>query len=529
MDWINWSDAMQTTEMEFTIPLESGEVFCHPDVHEFENIARENAELLAGSQLRIGDTPLAALRGFARARVLQMGAAFTARLHVDAPTPPTNALLFATGHQPFLFHPGIWIKHLLVSRLAGKGIGAISVPVDSDAFEEIGADVPVLDGGLRKIHETLVRAAPEVPYEVQPAPALTAWQEFLGRIKAALRTLNEPEIEAAFQQFVQTASRVPRVDDIGAFLTLVRRRHEGLRRYLEVPASHISRTPEFRRLFLAILRDSPRFAETYNRHLDAYRERHNVRTAQPFPNLELEASRVELPFWVVSGGKRHSMYAERKDRNWMVGTRDDSSLVLADRDGPEELERVEIRPKALTLTAFTRLCVADLFVHGVGGGRYDRVTDAVIADYFGIRPPRYAVVTATLHLPLHEHNTDSERQRLQRRVLEIQHNPERVIASPTPEQQRVIDEKWGLIRSLDSSGITRRERRQITQRIREINDNLSQVLKGERAEVELQLQSLGDALEADAAARHRGYPFCFFPPQAVDALVDRMISHGNTR
>jgi len=104
-----------------------------------------------------------------------------------------------------------------------------------------------------------------------------------------------------------------------------------------------------------------------------------------------------------------------------------------------------------------------------------------------------------------------------------------VIASPTHEQQRVIDEKWGLIRSLDSSGITRRERRQITQRIREINDNLSQVLKGERAEVELQLQSLGDALEADAAARHRGYPFCFFPPQAVDALVDRMISHGNTR
>ncbi|MGH2425498.1 MAG: hypothetical protein ACRDF1_04325, partial [bacterium] len=269
------------------------------------------------------------------------------------------------------------------------------------------------------------------------------------------------------------------------------------------------------------------FAETYNRHLDAYRERHNVRTAaQPFPNLELEASRVELPFWVVSGGKRHSMYAERRDRTWMIGTGDGASVMVADSDGPDKLERVEIRPKALTLTAFTRLCIADLFVHGVGGGRYDRVTDAVIADYFGIRPPRYAVVTATLHLPLHAHNTDAERQHLQRRILEIQHNPERALTSPSTVQQRLIDEKWRLIRSLDLSEITRRERRQNTQRIREINEELSRALGHERDHVERKLLALTDAPEADAAARHRGYPFCFFPPSAIDALIDGLVSDG---
>jgi len=523
MDWTSWSKNMQTTEVEFTIPQESGEVFCYPRVHEFENMARENAELLSGSALRIADTPLAELRRQARARVLQKAAAWTARLHIDAPSTPTNALLFATGHQPFLFHPGIWIKHLLVSRLASQGVAAVSIPVDSDACEEIGADVPVLDGGLRRIHETLVQAPPDVPYEAQPAPELTSWQAFLGRLEAALRTLDEPEVESAFHRFTDTASHVPPVDDIGAFLTMVRRRHEGPRRYLEIPASHVSRTPEFLRFFLAILRDSPRFAETYNRHLDAYRERHNVRTAaQPFPNLERDAARVELPFWVTSGGKRHSMYAERRDKTWKVGTREGVSVMLADGDGPDRLERIEIRPKALTLTAFTRLFVADLFVHGVGGGRYDRVTDAVIADYFGIRSPRYAVVTATLHLPLHSHNTDAERQRLQRRLLEIQHNPERALASPSLEQQRLIDEKWRHIRSLDSSALTRRERRQITQRIREINESLSQELARERADAELRLRSLVDAPEADAAARYRGYPFCFFPPQSIDALIDNL-------
>ena len=34
-----------------------------------------------------------------------------------------------------------------------------------------------------------------------------------------------------------------------------------------------------------------------------------------------------------------------------------------------------IAPKALALTLFARMFVCDLFIHGVGGGRYDRVTD----------------------------------------------------------------------------------------------------------------------------------------------------------
>lgn len=512
---------MQTTEIEFNIPQESGEVFSYPQVRQFKGLARANAELLAGSGLSLAGMPLRELRRQARGRILGQAAVYTAALGIEAPVVASDALLFATGHQPFLFHPGIWIKHLLVQRLAGDAAAALSIPVDSDAFEEIGADVPVLNGGLRKIHHTLVQVPPDVPFEAQPAPDLMEWEGFLRRLEAALRTLGEPEVEATFQRFVQTASRVQRVDDIGTFLTLVRRHHEGRRRYLEIPASHVSRTPEFRQFFLAILRDSPRFAETYNRHLDGYRERHNVRTAaQPFPNLEHDGSRVELPFWVISDGRRHSMFAERVDRTWQVGTREGGTLKVADSDGPDRLGGIEIRPKALTLTSFTRLCVTDLFVHGVGGGRYDRVTDAVVEDFFNIPPPRYAVVTATLHLPLHEHKMDEERQRLQRRLLEIQHNPERALADPSSEQQQLIDEKWKLIRSLDSSVLTRRERRQVTVRIREINEALARGLGQERGDVEVKLQALTRAPEADAAARYRGYPFCFFPPSALDALID---------
>jgi hypothetical protein len=53
----------------------------------------------------------------------------------------------------------------------------------------------------------------------------------------------------------------------------------------------------------------------------------------------------------------------------------------------------------LTLTTYLRLLVVDQFVHGIGGGRYDQVTDRLIGTFFGLTPPRFAVATATLFFP----------------------------------------------------------------------------------------------------------------------------------
>ena len=65
------------------------------------------------------------------------------------------------------------------------------------------------------------------------------------------------------------------------------------------------------------------------------------------------------------------------------------------------LRRNDLRlsPRALTLTMLLRLFVADQFVHGIGGARYDQVTDTLIARHFNLEPPRFAVTTATLYFP----------------------------------------------------------------------------------------------------------------------------------
>jgi hypothetical protein len=61
--------------------------------------------------------------------------------------------------------------------------------------------------------------------------------------------------------------------------------------------------------------------------------------------------------------------------------------------------RCRIAPRAMTLTMFLRLLVADQFVHGIGGGRYDQITDRVIERFMGMTPPAFAVTTATMLFP----------------------------------------------------------------------------------------------------------------------------------
>src|SRR5439155_11533539 len=60
----------------------------------------------------------------------------------------------------------------------------------------------------------------------------------------------------------------------------------------------------------------------------------------------------------------------------------------------------KIRSRALTNTLFARLFLVDLFIHGIGGGRYDELTDEIARRFYDHEPPRYLVLSATLLLPL---------------------------------------------------------------------------------------------------------------------------------
>lgn len=515
------------------IPTTSPSAVAAPAYATWLGHARANHAALEAETAPIAGKALRDLRRSARAEVLVQAAAYTRQQGVAVPAAGADLVLaagadlvLATGHQPVLAHPGIWIKYLAACRLVPEGGVGLNLIVDSDALGEVAAEVPRLDGRLRRARVTLAEAAPEVPAELVAAPTPQQWRAFVQAVDDHLRTLEDPQAAAGWVR----ARRLPPPREDGGLpgaVTALRRALEGPRPYLDLPVSHMARTAAFRHFALAILQEAGRFAEVHNTCLASYRKHYGIRTAaQPFPDLEVAGPRVEAPFWVVADGRRWPLMVDTQaGRLWAAGR---EVGPLPDDPDDEAFAAVPMRPRALTLTAFARLLVADLFVHGIGGARYDVATDAIIRGFFGVEPPAYAVVTATLFLPLasemasaYETASADQRQRLHRLLLDLQHNPDRFLPSEPGPHQALVAEKWALIRALEgASGLTRRQRRTATQRIREINAVLQVTVADRVAEARASLDALDHRQQEEDAAVFRGYPFLLFPVEQADALVD---------
>jgi hypothetical protein len=502
---------------ELDIPATSPSAIGAPPYGTWLEVARRNRAALDAATVEIGGMGLGDLRRRARAEALTLAAAYTRALGIDAPE-GSGDLLLCTGHQPLLVHPGVWIKYLAMARLVPRGGVGLNLIVDSDALDEVAAEVPRNNGRLYRARVVLAGSAPSVPAESVPAPSASQWRTFVAAIDAHLATINEPAVAEAWARARAVAPPPTHLGLAGA-VTAVRRSLEGPRPYLDLPVSRLARGDAFRRFALAILGDARRFADVYNACLASYREHYGIRTgAQPFPDLAVDGVRVETPFWFVAGGTRVPLWLDVRDGRLFA---DGDAVGRLPADPSDAAFAAAIRPRALTLTAFARLAIADLFIHGVGGGRYDRATDAIVREFFGIDPPAYAAATATLFLPFSSGGrADEERRRLQRQLLDLQHNPDRFLSGDGPHR-RLVEEKWDLIRRLDGArSMTRRERRQATQRIREINLSLQIAVADRVADVQEALRRV-DARDQDAdVTEYRGYPFLLFSIAAVDGLVD---------
>src|SRR5262249_37449043 len=145
-----------------------------------------------------------------------------------------------------------------------------------------------------------------------------------------------------------------------------------------------------------LLAELPRFHAIYNDCVRAYRRENGIRSRNhPVPDLAAEHGWLELPFWGWRTGEHR--------RGRLFGRRDGGGVEL--RVGREVLKQtthdlvaswlaleqrgIKVRPRALTNTLFARLFLADLFVHGLGGGKYDELTDAIIRRFHGIEPPAF--------------------------------------------------------------------------------------------------------------------------------------------
>jgi hypothetical protein len=317
--------------------------------------------------------------------------------------------LIATGHQSELYHAGVWAKNALINAAAAKlGGQAYHIAVDSDAPKHLtvrwpGETIPITD-------DPAIASAGWVSLLAPPTPA------HLDEISTKLRAAASGwSFEPILPEVLASLRRLS-LESLNLSSALTNATHEldwqlGLRHHALL-ASPIWSSDVFLVFVHDLLANADSVASHYNGALDAYRADHGIRShMRPMPDLFVGDDSVEVPFWLddLHTGRRTRPSVFRCDRGLILELVGGEEFIFEkDVDGWEAASRLQrwlsinrhrIAPRALTLTMFFRLLMVDQFCHGIGGGRYDQVTDRLIGGHFEMEPPKFSVTTATMFFP----------------------------------------------------------------------------------------------------------------------------------
>jgi hypothetical protein len=498
-----------------------------------------------------------------------------------------DAHVVACGHQPGFVHPGVWAKHVVVHQAAQAfGVEGLDFVVDNDAPASSSLFVPVIGseasprgGGhpARLQEPAAAQAEPETVTRREvtssSAPAGSAYEGRPSLTHEQIETIRRQLSDLLGDRF--PSSLMPTYLDglaastrfggaSSAAASQVRGTTAGAEagRYSAVEnsptgsgtrdsvAQHLAGRlavdvgfqadlPEarvsdaFGGLFLADLLLNPEpFAAAYNQALTDYRRQQDVRSPdRPLPNLHREADRTEAALWIYQplqhrrrlwvrrSGDRVELFADAA-RCGAVSARD---LARSHDATLTSIRPWVIRPRALTLTLWARLLACDLFVHGIGGAKYDRITDDIIRRYYRSAPPTFACVSATLRLPLPAFEATPQTLLTARRHLRDWHfNPQRYLSDPPAD---LINERSGLIslsERLRQAQAPQIERHQAFRAIRRLNDRLMELDPGRECQLRRRIGRIELELSSNETARSREFFYCLQPPERLSELAARL-------
>jgi hypothetical protein len=443
-------------------------------------------------------------------------------------------LVIVTGHQPGFEHPGVWAKHVLAMRMASAVDGlAVNLAVDSDAAKRTTLDVPGLrDGRMALASIRFVQVPAGMTFEQIPPISSEALAAFEREIE---RALDERFGRSQMPTFLKTIRGVENPRD---WVDQVVTGREAVEAGFGVRIStHRLSDTWCSPLLVDMLLHAERFASVYNRALAAYRAENRVRgPKRPIPDLACEGNRCEVPVWAHrSNEPRRRVFAARAgDTLRLFADKAEMGAVAVDRldscaSFAAELGRFhgwELRPRALALTIWARLLLADLFIHGIGGAKYDRISDRIIADYYAVTPPHMVCVSATLHLGLPVvGTTDRTVTKLRHDIRDLLWNPQRHVSVDSDVDELFRQRTAAVTRSNDLRNQRRKgwhERRTVFARIRACNEN---ILDRRRELLDRKNRRLADALRelADTrVAEGREYFFGLYDNSRLEELLDAL-------
>ncbi|NLG43622.1 MAG: hypothetical protein GX547_10275 [Phycisphaerae bacterium] len=448
-----------------------------------------------------------------------------------------NGPVIATGHQTEFFHAGVFAKIIAAHVLSRHTCGsAVFVAVDSDVGKTRSLEVPqITSRSLRRVDVSIPGLGTLRPDECQPEVPREQWVDFFFRVASVYEHYDVSMLRPFSEGWLADGERIRYCDGLARGFRALEAAL-GLDGVRELRISELCGTPAFRAFAAQLMLNAESSAASYNAARQAFRERHKVENpARPVPPLVTQDGRIEVPLWIMRcDGPRTHLFVRRSgeqldllaDRTFVTSM---DVTALADRemhDQPWELERLgwRLRPRALTLSGFARLFLADLFIHGIGGAKYDEVTDDFLARFLGAPPPSMCCVTATVYLPLPRTGvTDEQVAQARWRARDLLYNPQRYVCNPSPDLLRRRAELIRRSQELAAHDYNNHtERRAVFDGIRAVNEHLLRQDSWRTAEFQQEIERLQHAREQDAIALNREYFVGLHLRHSLEELVSRI-------
>ncbi len=519
----------------FRVPRDDRSLLMIPDLVSAVRLVKENQSHFAEARCSLNGRSLADLRAATRLAAVSQGRDYTASLiRSELPDFPADSVV-VSGHQPDLFHVGVWAKNFTLAGIARQCNSiAINLVIDNDAMNSTTLRVPAGTREQLRI-ERLPFDSPRqsLPWEEAMILDGDLFRSFGPALHDRMRTAwgFEPLAATAWSSGDQRSKDGSRLcDELTAIRTRVER-NWGLAN-LELPMSRLCNTEPFRWFAAHLLMRLPEVHQTYNEVVAGYRHQHRLRNRmQPLPDLDRHDDWLEAPFWIWRRGdsQRGRLFARRtgsvcelRDQSEVFarlpfnedGSLHDAVTVLDDiaRQG------FRLRTRALTTTLFARTCLADLFVHGIGGAKYDSMTDRLCERLFGITAPAFMTVSATLYLPLGGAFSATEVQlhAVQHRLRDLDYNPDRHLTNVSDDGvAALVEEKKELLESARTLRATKKLKGRLTsvqhRRLDQIRSLLRSKTDSIRADYQAAAEQLRLQLAANAFVRNREYSFVLYP------------------
>jgi hypothetical protein len=189
-----------------------------------------------------------------------------------------------------------------------------------------------------------------------------------------------------------------------------------------------------------------------------------------------------------------------------------------------EAQGIKLRPRALITTMYARLVLSDLFIHGIGGAKYDELTDLIIRRFFGIEPPSYVTATSTFRLPIDRpHVSLADVRQSAQRIRDLSYRPESFLNDPSAKHDAHLSAKLTALAADKRAYLDQHDLRRCSPDVFNHLDSINRAMHDLLQPVEHELRAQHAELIALARQSQllgsREFSFVLFPAEKLSAQL----------